>query len=105
MTQWVGLVPDKRVRVELCGEPFVILDSGQVIICSNKEGSGNADLVKRDLWWVSGAVDLHVLDMAKVVAKILFSVLNALSIIDEVLVAQAGWKIFQDNIKTVKIVN
>lgn len=91
MAQWVSLVPDKGVRVELCGEPFVILNSGQVIKCSDKEGSGNADLVKRDLWWVSGAINLHVLDMAKVVSKILFSVLDALSIVDEVLVAQARW--------------
>ena len=105
MTQWVHLVPDESIGANLGSEPLVVCHCRQLVIRSNEKTSWKAELVKWHGGRDSSTIHFHVLDDSVVVAQPVFSVLNALSVVDEVPIAVASWEVFQEDIVSIHIVD
>ena len=105
MIQVVLLIPDEDIFAQVLDKPLVVLHSGKLVLRSNEQGRGDADMLKRHLRWAYLPVLLHVKDRTVIVATPDVWVLSALHVEYRVFVATSSWIVLQKDCQAAHIVD
>ena len=105
MTEWVGLLPDNVLGVELGDKPVIVFWGCKVIVLTDEEASRKGKLVERDCRSLSLAIDVHVSDRSIAITKVFFLVLDTLSVVDQVAPAVTGREVFEEDIVPIHVIN